>query len=122
MINGKINLSALVHVVMTKKGKAGNDIEGLFIPIEANHLFKSDKSGNVYLDLVAFPVKEPKDHMTHVVNQSLPKEIRDAMSDEEKRDKPFFGSLNIKDGYDEKSGRVDEQTYDADDGLDPLPF
>ena len=39
MIGGKINLSKLKSVITSRKGKDGNSVEGIFIPIEVNNLF-----------------------------------------------------------------------------------
>ncbi len=94
-ISGKINLAQLHHVVQTKKGKSG-DVECLVIPIKANHLFKSEK-GHVYLDLIAFDVKEPKDD-THIVKQSFPTEVREARTEEENKAQPILGNLNANFG------------------------
>jgi len=96
MIGGKINLSKLVSVITTRKGKDGKEIEGIFIPIENNHLFKSKETKNVYLDLIAFELKDPKHDDTHLVKQSLPKDVREAMSEEEKKEQPIIGNLNTK--------------------------
>lgn len=97
MITGKIDLSKLVHVVTTKTGKDGKAVECVLIPIENNSIFKGAKGG-LYLDLIAFPLKEAKDNQTHLVKQSLPKAKREAMSKEEQNAIPILGSLNITDG------------------------
>lgn len=93
MITMKINLSAFTHVKMTKKGKDGNLVKGIFIPIEMNNIFESQKSGALYVDFIAFEVKNPKDD-THIIKQSLSKEKRASQSEEEKRAMPIFGNLN----------------------------
>ncbi len=49
--NIKINLTALKHKVQDLKGQSGM-VKCLVIPIEANNLYHSDKTGNVYLDTV----------------------------------------------------------------------
>ena len=93
MIGGKLNLAKLTHVLMTKKGKDDKDVKCIVIPIQENNLFE-DKEVNVYLDLIAFDLKNPKDNQTHLVKQSLPKEVREAMSEEERNNMPIIGSLN----------------------------
>lgn len=115
MIGGKINLSKLESVLMTKKGKGDKEIEGIFIPIEMNHLFKSEK-GNVYLDLIAFEIENPKYDDTHLLKQSLPKEVREAMSDEERKNTAILGGLNVNL---EGSGGSEEsqETISEDDDL-----
>jgi len=94
MIGGKLNLGALHHVIMTKKGKDKQDVECIVIPIETNNLFKG-KEGAVYLDIIAFDVKDSKFGDTHLVKQSLPKEIRDKMSEEEVKKMPIIGNLKV---------------------------
>lgn len=118
MIVGKINLAALKHVLMEKKGKDGM-VQGIFIPIEANHIFKSEK-GNVYLDLIAFDAVNEEYKQTHMVKQSLPKEVREAMSEEEQRSQRILGHLNTK------VGKTEDVPNSAADGVigedDDLPF
>jgi hypothetical protein len=92
-IGGKIDLTQLKHVIQKKKGKSG-DVEVLVIPIEANNLFKG-KDNNVYLDLIAFPLREVKDYATHLVKQSLPKDVREKMSKEDQDAMPIFGNLKV---------------------------
>lgn len=117
MITGKINLAALKHVAMEKKGKSGM-VKGMFIPIEANNLFKSEKSGAVYLDIVAWDLKEPQEHSTHLVKQSLPKDVREKMSKEEISKMPIIGNLNISTGYAEANNDAGNgQTFDENDDL-----
>jgi hypothetical protein len=97
MIGGKINLGQLEHVVMKKKSKESGEIECMVIPIEKNHLFKG-KDGNIYLDIVAFELKDPKHNDTHLVKQSFPKEVRDKQTEEEKNSTPILGNLNVNAG------------------------
>lgn len=120
MIGGKLNLAKLTHVLMNKKGKGGKDVKGLFIPIEQNHLFEG-KDGNVYLDLIAFDLKEPKDNQTHLVKQSLPKDVRDKMSKEEQNDQPIIGSLNTSMGRKEEPNNAAGKGVVVDEN-DDLPF
>lgn len=92
----KVNLAALKHTVQTMKGASGADIEVLIIPIGANHLFRGEKG--LYLDLTAFELKEVKDKNTHLLKQSLPKEVYTAQSDEDKKAMPIFGNVLTWDG------------------------
>ncbi len=109
-------MTALVSAVMTKKSKVdGRDVKGIFIPIKENHLFESKESGNIYMDIIAFPVKEPKDTMTHVLKQSLPKEVREERKDN--KDEKFFGSLVVG-GDRQYNDPAPEQINENDD----LPF
>ncbi len=96
MIGGKLNLAMLKHVVMEKKGQSGM-VKGLFIPVEANHLFEG-KDGNFYLDVVAFDLKNATKDQTHLVKQYLHKDVREKMTKEELEAMPIIGSLNVSIG------------------------
>jgi hypothetical protein len=118
---------------MNKKDKEGNQVECLVIPIDKNNLQRSTKEGynNVYLDLVGFPLKEARRNdsgyltQTHLVKQSLSKEERENMSDEEKNAMPILGNLVNLEG--EQTGGADipndaggGKTFD--ENSDDLPF
>jgi len=121
MITGSVNLAALKYVLMEKKGKEGKQVKGMFIPITQNHL-QEHESGGIYLNLVAFDMKEPKDWATHIVKQSLKKEVREAMSDEEQKAIPILG--NLKAGSSEpqaQDNKASDEVFDAE-GDDDLPF
>jgi len=91
-ISTKINLAGLKQAAIITSGR-NKDVECILIPINQNHLFKSDK-GAVYLDLQGFEYKNTKADSkdTHIVKQSLPKDIFSAMSDEEKKAMPILGN------------------------------
>ena len=93
MITQKLNLAALKHVKMEMPGESGK-VKGLFIPISANQLFEG-KDGAVYLDLIAFEMKEPKDTATHIIKQSFSKDVRDKMTEDEKKALPILGNAKI---------------------------
>lgn len=92
-ISAKINLRQLKNVVRFIKGKNGNMVECLIIPIKENNLFAGEKG--IYLDLQGFELKErkPDQKDTHIVKQSLSKEVFDTMSDQEKKDMPILGNM-----------------------------
>lgn len=113
--NVKINLAAFKHVVRKMKSKNG-DQECLIIPLASNHLFKGDKG--LYVDITAIAVKEPKFDDTHILKQGLPKEIYDALTDEQKKAQPIFGNMGPwKSGKNEASVVTDAGSDD-----DELPF
>lgn len=91
----KINVAALKHTVQKMQGASG-EVDVLIIPIAANHLFRGEKG--LYLDLTAFELKEPKDKNTHLLKQSLPKEVYQVQTDEEKKAMPIFGNVLTWDG------------------------
>lgn len=111
---GKINLS----------GKDGKQKKCLVIPIEENHLYEGEKG--IYADFIAWKMKEKKENgATHLVKQSFPKEVWEAMSEEEKRALPIFGDL--RDAMTEKKEMetysVPAQAgYATEPPVDDLPF
>lgn len=113
---GKINLS----------GKNGQLKKCLVIPIEENYLFEGEKG--IYADFIAWEMREKKENgATHLIKQSLPKEVRDGLTDLEKRALPIFGDL--RDAMTEKremeSYSMPEQApvyATAPEPVDDLPF
>ena len=93
-ISTKVNLGALKNAAIIMSGK-NKDVECLLIPIAQNHLYKNDK-GVVSLELIGFeiaPEKRKADSKdTHLVKQSLSKEILEKLSDEEKKAFPILGN------------------------------
>jgi len=93
MITGKINLLNLFAQKKMMAGKVG-EVECLIIPIEKNKLFVGEKG--VYLDIVAFEIKEPKEgQSSHLVKQSFSKEDREKMTEEQLKNVPILGNLNV---------------------------
>ena len=118
-ISIKINLAGLVHATRIEKGQTGEQ-ECIIIPIGKNNLVKGEKG--LYLDLAAFEIKdrskmdaERKD--THLIKQSLPKEVYEAMSEEQKRQMPILGNAVLW-GSNSNEAQLNEPTAPDDD----LPF
>ena len=123
-VTQKINLAALKHVEMELKRKDGSTVKGMFIPYEANHVFVSDKGGR-NIDLISFELKEKKEWGTHMTKQSLPKEVREKMTDEEKNAMPIFGNLNLDSGNSNKEASTNlapGHVINPEDFADDLPF
>jgi hypothetical protein len=91
-INLKIDLTKLHSVTQFQKGKSG-PVECIIIPIEENYLFRG-KSG-IYLDMTAFEIKERKENQTNLIKQSLPKEVYETLTEDEKRALPILGNANV---------------------------
>jgi len=90
-LNIKLNLQNLHCACRFEKGVAG-PVECLIIPLEKNYLFKGEKG--VYLDLTAFELREKKENKTHLIKQTIPKEIFKAMTDEQKKATPILGDVS----------------------------
>lgn len=117
-INGKINLMQLKAVRMNLKGKTGI-MECVVLPIAANHLFVGEKG--IYLDLIAFEKRTQQEGNkdTHIIKQSLSKDIREAMTEEEKQAMPILGSLQVWAGSQESEP---ESSMDIQTETDDIPF
>lgn len=118
-ISTKINLRQLKHIVKKMKRKNGTEVDCLIIPIKENNLYQSEKS--VFLDLIGFDfensIEGSKD--THLVKQSLPKELLESMSDDQKKALPILGNHIVW-----ARQEPVPQTADLDLGDEPddLPF
>jgi hypothetical protein len=91
-LNIKLNLQNLKCACRFEKATSGL-VECLIIPLESNYLFKGEKG--VYLDLTAFELKEKKENKTHLIKQTIPKDIFKAMTDEQKKATPILGDVSI---------------------------
>lgn len=122
-ITAKINLAKLPKtVIIDKKGKSGDMIRGIFIPIELNHLFEG-KDGAIYLDTIAFEISNPQYNDTHMVKQSLPKDVRQKMTKEQQDNQPIIGNLNANfGGGGVSSGGSNSATQGPITEDDDLPF
>lgn len=95
---GKFDFLKLKNAcVISVKGKTGAK-KGIFIPVDDNSIFVStdenNKAKSAYLDFAAFETKQPgKFGDTHMIKQSIGKDARSKMSDEEKRAIPILGNM-----------------------------
>jgi len=119
-ISTKVNLAGLKNAAIIKSGK-NKDVDCILIPIEQNHLFKSEK-GAVYLDLQGFEYKSQKADSkdTHLVKQSLPKEVFEKMTDDEKKAMPILGNHIVWGG--QSGGERTEAAATTAASEDDLPF
>ena len=83
--------------VISVKGKTGEK-KGVFVPIEDNGLFvttdENNKTKGAYFNFAAFENKRVgKYGDTHMIKQSIGKDARSKMSDEEKRAIPILGNM-----------------------------
>lgn len=95
MSNQAINLKL---TALKSAGKArltnpkGETVDCLIIPIKDNHLYESER-GDIYLSLTAWENDKLKDGKTHLIKQSFDKEVRERMSEEEKKSIPILGDM-----------------------------
>lgn len=91
-ISIKVNLSQFKHVVQYIKGKAGNPVKCLILPVAENSFYEGEKA--IYMDIVAFEIKEKKEgqNNTHILKQSFPKEVTEKMTEEQKKALPIEGN------------------------------
>lgn len=118
MIKGKINLAAFTHAVMDIKKKDGSTTKAIIIPIDDNNLFLSEK-GNVFFDFYAneIAVEKRKGDYSHLINQSISKEKREALKAESKYP-PTLGNLTAE-SYEQAQTAVND--FEAPTAAD-MPF
>lgn len=122
----KINLLRFKNAcIVSVKGKTATK-KGVFIPIEDNHLFISAdedlRAKGAYLDAIAWTNQQPgKYGDTHAIRQSLAKEVRDRMTEDEKKEIPFIGNMKP---YEQAnaSDSISAPYTEVDQDLDQLPF
>lgn len=124
--NQKLNLMKLEKSgIVTIQGR-GEVLKCLVIPVEANHLFVSTDENNkpkgVYLDLCVWKIKNPRYEETHMIKQSLPKEVRDDMTEEQRNSMPILGGMKpMQPDALNNEFKVDAP-YMQTEGIDDLPF
>jgi hypothetical protein len=93
-ISAKLNLLMLKGAVQKMKAKSGL-IDCIVIPIDQNNLFRGEKG--IYLDMIAFEIKNKQNDSkdTHLIKQSLPKEIREKMTQDELNAMPILGNISV---------------------------
>jgi len=121
-ISVKINLAALKNAAIITSGK-NKDVDCILIPIEQNHLFRSEK-GAVYLDVIGFETapEKRKGKDTHMAKQSLDKKVLDAMTEDEKKAMPILGNFIDWDQSGESQGSQTEQGAKVVDTFEDLGF
>lgn len=117
-ISGKLNLMQLKAAIRRMDG-ANGPIDCIVLPIEANHFFRGEKG--IYLDITAFELKEKKgdNKDTHLVKQSLPKEVYEVMTDDQKRALPILGNLRV---WGEWTEPEPASSMEVSDEIEKLPF
>lgn len=124
--NAKINLMKLKRAgIMSIQGR-GETLRCLVIPVEENHLFISSDEQNkpkaAYLDLTAWELRNPKYEETHMIKQSLPKEVREQMSDEELKTQPIIGGLKPFESEQQNAAGSVDAPFAQVSNYDDLPF
>ena len=118
-LTGSIELTKLVSVITTRKGKTG-DVKGIFIPIDHNHL--TEKDGRVFMD-IRMIVRDEKDKYDQngFISKGIPKEVYQENKDDKEKLKelqPILG--NVKD-WSAPSGGSSEPAPEVSEDED-LPF
>ncbi len=118
----RINLACFRNAgVAVLQGKSSTK-KCLIIPIEENHLYQGNKG--VYADFVAWSNDKLND-ATHLIKQSLSKEIREGMTEEERLAQPTFGDVRpIISEVEQSTGSTefDGAAMTTTDPANDLPF
>ena len=114
----KLDMMKLTNAgAMNVRGKTGAVKRCVVIPIEDNYMYVGEKG--IYLDLTCFELQEKNGH-SHLIKVNLPKEVRDAMSEDQRRSQPIVGDLKEI----QPRPMIIEETVEASpyDTGDDLPF
>lgn len=124
--SGKVNLLKFKNAcLITVKGVNATK-KGVFIPIEDNNIFISAdenlKAKGAYVDFTAWENQIPgKYGDTHSIRQSLAKEVRDCMTEDELKAIPYIGNMKpyeLQNAFSSVSAPITQ----VDENLDDLPF
>lgn len=116
----KMNLLALGGAFIANiQGKTAKK-RCVCIPIEDAHLYEGEKG--VYLSMNMWVSKNSQYGDSHYLTQNLPKEVRDAMSDEEKKSLPILGNVKVMELPPKQVQEAVEIPASSNDDLDDLPF
>ena len=96
--SGKLNLLKFRNACIVSVQGRTEKKKGVFIPIDDNNLFISAdenlKAKGAYIDFIAGENQQTgKYGDTHSLRQSLPKEVRERMTEEEQKMIPFIGNM-----------------------------
>ena len=122
---GKLNLLKFKNsCIITVKGNATK--RGIFIPIDDNNLFVTtgddQKARGAYVDFMAWENQQPgKYGDTHGIRQSLPKEVRERMTEEQLKAAPYFGNMKPYE-MQNASQTVEAPATQVEETTDELPF
>lgn len=123
---GKINLLKFKNsCIITVKGATATK-KGVFIPIEDNSIFISAdenlKAKGAYIDFTAWENQTPSKYGdSHGIRQSLAKEVRERMTEDELKAVPYIGNMKPYE-LQNASSSVNAPTAQVDENLDDLPF
>lgn len=124
--SGKFNLLKFKNsCIVSVKGKSETK-RGVFIPIDDNNLFISAdedlKPKGAYFDFNAWENQQPgKYGDTHSIRQSLAKEVRERMTDDELKAVPYFWNMKPY-TLENAANTVEATSVQVDEGLEDLPF
>lgn len=91
--NIKIDLSKLEKVAVTDIQGRNGKVKCVVIPVDDNAIYVSEKTGNIYLDLIATERKTEEYGQSHIVKRKLGAKWNE-MSQEQRRNIPICGSLS----------------------------
>lgn len=122
ILNGQIELTKYISVVVEKKGKDGSAVRGLFLPIEHNHFteFKNKDGLNCVSANISVVVRSEPDQYGQdgFIGQGVNSKVFKAATEEEKaqfKKLPILG--NIKDFSGGGSQGAGTTTISEDDDL-----
>ena len=129
-LSGSLALTKLIHVKMTKKGKDGQEVLGLFIPIDANMLVTgAEKDGvtPIYMPVNVHIKAETDDKgqngfIAKTIDSKTYKALTDEQKEDSKRLSPILGSVKDWGASSAEDNSGDQNSGATVDEHDDLPF
>lgn len=116
----RIDLLKLANAFMKNLTGKSATKRCLIIPVDDNDCMFLGEKG-CYLNITAFEVNNPQYDDTHILKGSLPKKVREQMTEEQRNALPILGNMQpIKPTQMQVTGSI---SMDAqEEPLDDLPF
>lgn len=88
----KVNLTQLTGAFLKELTGRTATKRCIIIPVDDNPSMYVGEKG-VYLHIAAFANENPQYGDTHMLKPNLPKEVREQMTDEQRRSQPILGNM-----------------------------
>lgn len=88
----KVNLTQLTGAFLKELTGRTATKRCIIIPVDDNPSMYVGEKG-VYLNIAAFANENPQYGDTHMLKPNLPKEVREQMTDEQRRQQPILGNM-----------------------------
>ena len=116
----KVNLTQLTGTFLKELTGRTATKRCIIIPVDDNPSMYVGEKG-VYLNIAAFANENPQYGDTHMLKPNLPKEVREQMTDEQRRQQPILGNMRpLRQEMQSQGAPMQEENLDQPQ--EDLPF